>query len=69
MGKTGEELPAIEVQKCPCLYDKAIPAFHDKNEKKNAWEAVGRDFGFKTSEAAKNAFTSLRRKYLRPVKT
>ena len=34
-----------------------------KNEKKNAWEAVGKDLGFKIGKAAtaKNAFTSLQR--------
>ena len=32
-----------------------------KNEKKNAWEAVGKDLGFKIAATAKNGFTSLQR--------
>ena len=31
MGKTDEERLAIGVQKYPCLYDKAVSAFHNKN--------------------------------------
>ena len=31
MGKADEEQLAIGVQKCPCLYDKAVSAFHNKN--------------------------------------
>ena len=34
MGKADEERLAIGVQKYPCLYDKAVSAFHDKNKKK-----------------------------------
>ena len=33
-------------QKYPCLYDKALSAFHNKNEKKNAWEVVAKDIGY-----------------------
>ena len=40
MGEADEERLAIGVQKYRCLYDKAVSAFHDKNRKKNAWEAV-----------------------------
>ena len=46
MGKADEERLAIGVQKYPCLYDKAVSAFHNKNEKKNAWEAVAKDIGY-----------------------
>ena len=43
MGKADEEQIAIRVQKYSCLYDKAASAFHNKNQKKNAWEAVAKD--------------------------
>ena len=69
MGKADEERLAIGVQKYPCLYDKAVSTFHNKNQKKNAWEAVAKDIGLDTGEAAKNAFTSLRTKYVRRKKT
>ena len=46
MGKADEERLAIGVQKYPCLYDKVLSAFHNKNEKKNAWEAVAKDIGY-----------------------
>ena len=69
MGKADEERLAIGVQKYPCLYDKAVSVFHDKYQKKNAWEAVAKNIGIETSEAAKNAFTSLRTKYVRRKKT
>ena len=36
MGKADEERLAIGVQKCTCLYDKAVSAFHNKNQKTNA---------------------------------
>ena len=36
MEKTEKEHLAIGVQKYPCLYDKAVSAFHNKNQKKNA---------------------------------
>ena len=52
MGKAGEEQLAIAVQKYPCLYDKAILAFHNKNENENAWKAVRKDLGFETGEDA-----------------
>ena len=35
MGKAEEEQLAVAVQKYPCLYDQAIPAFHNKNMGKN----------------------------------
>ena len=57
------------MQKYPCLYDKAVSAFHNKKQKKNAWEAVANDIGLETGEAAKNALTSLRTKYVRRKKT
>ena len=60
---------AIGVQKCPCLYDKAVSTFHNKNQKKNASVAVAKDIGLETGETAKNAFTSLRTKYVRRKKT
>ena len=60
MGKADEERLAIGVQKCPCLYDKVVSSFHNKNQNKNAWKAVAKDIGLETSEAAKNAFTSLK---------
>ena len=56
MGKADEERLAIGVQKYPCLYDKAVSAFHNKNQKKNAWEAAAKDIGLETGEVAKNAF-------------
>ena len=34
MGKADEERLAIGVQKYPCLYDKAVSAFHNRNLKK-----------------------------------
>ena len=69
MGKADEERLAIGVQKYPCLYDKAVSAFHNKNQKKNAWEAVAKDIDLETGEAAKDTFTSLRTKYVRRKKT
>ena len=69
MGKADEERLVIGVQKYPCLYDKAASAFHNKSQKKNAWEAVAKDIGLEIGEAAKNAFTSLRTKYVRQKKT
>ena len=59
MGKVDEERLAIGVQIYPCLYDKVVSAFYDKNQQKNAWEAVVKDIGLETGEAAKNALTSL----------
>ena len=35
IGKAEEEQLAVAVQKYPCLYDQAIPAFHNKNMGKN----------------------------------
>ena len=55
MGKADEERLAIEVQKYPYLYDKVVSAFHNKNQKKNAWDAVAKDIGLETGEPAKNA--------------
>ena len=69
MGKADEERQAIGVQKYSCLYDKAVSVFHNKNQKKNVWEAVAKDIGLETGEAAKNAFTSLPMKYVRRKKT
>ena len=69
MRKADEERLAIGVQKYPCLYDKAVSAFRNKNQKKNAWEAVAKDIGLELGEAAKNAFTSLRTRYVRQKKT
>ena len=59
MGKAEDKRLAIGVQKYPCLYDKAILAIHNKNEKKIAWKAIGKDLGFETGATAKNAFISL----------
>ena len=42
MGKADEERLVIGVQKYPCLYDKAVSVFHNKNQKKNASEAVAK---------------------------
>ena len=50
MGKADEERLAIGVQKCPCLYDKVVSSFHNKNQNKNAWKAVAKDIGLETSE-------------------
>ena len=69
MGKVDKQRLAIGVQKYLCLYDKAVSAFYNKNQKKNAWEAVEKDIGLETGEATKNAFTSLRTKYVRRKKT
>ena len=69
MGKADEERLVIGVQKYSCLYDKAVSVFHNKNQKKNVWEAVAKDIGLETGEAAKNAFRSLRTKYVRQKKT
>ena len=69
MGKAEDERLAIAVHKYPYFYDNAIPAFHNKNEKENAWESVGKDLGFETVEAEKNTFTSLRTKCVRQKKT
>ena len=43
MGKADEERLAIGAQKYLCLYDKSVSAFHNKNQKKNALEAVAKD--------------------------
>ena len=50
MGKADEERLATGVQKYPILYDKAVSAFHNKNQKKNAWEAVAKDIGLEVGE-------------------
>lgn len=34
---------AFSAQKYPCLFDKAIPSFLNKNESNNACEAVAED--------------------------
>ena len=39
--------------------DKAVSVFHNKNQKKIAWEAVAKDIGLETGQTAKNASTSL----------
>ena len=69
MRKAVEERLAIGVQKYLCLYDKVVSAFYNKDQKKNAWEAVAKDIGLETGEAAKNTFTSLRTKSVRRKKT
>ena len=69
MGKAEEERLAITVEKYQFLVDKVISAFHNKTEKKNAWEKVKNDLGFEPDEAAKSDFTSLQTKYLRRKKT
>ena len=56
MGKADEKRLAIGVQKYSCLYDKAVSAIHNKNQTKDAREAVAKDIGLETGEAAKNAF-------------
>ena len=53
MGKADEERIVIGVQKYTCLYDKALSAFHNTNQKKNALEAVAKDIGLETGEAAR----------------
>ena len=58
MGKADEERLAIGVQKYPCLYDKTVSAFHNKNQKKNTWEAVAKDIGLETGEAARHSFNT-----------
>ena len=45
MRKADVERLAIGVQKYPCLHDKAVSVFHNKNQKKKAWEAVAKDIG------------------------
>ena len=55
MEKADEERLAIGVQKYPYLYDKAVSAFHNKNQKENAWEAVAKNICLETGQAAKNA--------------
>ena len=69
MGNAEEERLVIAIQKYSCLYDKTILAFQNKNEKKNAWKAVGKNLSFETGEAAKNSFTSLQTTYMRRKKT
>ena len=69
MGKADEERLAMGVQIYPYLYDKAVSAFHNENQKKNAWEAVAKDIGLEIREATKNAFTIYRTKYVRRKKT
>ena len=69
MGKAEEERLAITVEKYQFLVDKVISAFHNKTEKKNAWEKVKKDLGFEPAEAAKSDFTSLQTKYVRQKKT
>ena len=58
MEKADEERLVIRVQEYPCLYGKAVSAIHNKNQKKNAWEAVAKDTDLETGEAAKNAFST-----------
>ena len=56
MGKADVERLAIGVQKYPCLYGKAVSAFHNKNRKKNAWEAVAKDIGLENRRSYKECF-------------
>ena len=63
------EKRSTKIQKYPCLFDNAVSAFHNKNQKKNAWGEVAKDIGLKTGEAAKNALTTPRTKYVRRKKT
>ena len=58
MGKADEERLVIGVQKYPRLYGKAVSAFHNKNQKKNARETVAEDIGLETGQAAKNVFST-----------
>ena len=56
MGKADEERLAIGVQKYPCLYGKAVSAFHNKNQKKNDWETVAKDIGLENRRSYKECF-------------
>ena len=62
MGKAEEERLANGVHK--------YPAFHNQHFIiKIKRKVLGKDIGLETGEAAKNAFTSLRTKYVRRKKT
>ena len=64
MGKADEERLAIRVQKYSCLYDKAVSAFHNKNQKQNAWEAVAKDIGLETGETLQWGISHISKNYL-----
>ena len=40
-----DELLAEEVRKYPCLYDKSLPTYKEKDRKANAWRAVETELG------------------------
>ena len=45
-----EEKLSEAVRKYPILYDKSLPGFHMKDEKKGAWGRVASQVGLKASK-------------------
>ena len=41
-----DELLAIEVEKYPCLYDKALKEYKEVDRKKNAWRLIDGILGY-----------------------
>ena len=64
LGKADEERLAIGVQKYSCLYNKAVSAFHNKNQKKNAWVAAAKDIGLETGETLEWGISHVSKNYL-----
>ena len=74
MGKTNkcniqeDEILANEVQKYPCLYNKADKGYMERDRKANAWRKVDEELGFEERMAEKR-FASLRKRYKKKKNT
>ena len=54
---------AYEVQKYPCLYDKASKTYKEVDRRKNAWREMETDLGLEKGTAEKK-FDLLKKKYI-----
>ena len=41
-----DEFLAIEVEKYPCLYNKALKGYKETDRKKNAWRVIDEKLGY-----------------------
>ena len=57
------EPSALYVKRFPCLYDKSESSFQNKSQV-NAWSKVAEETDFPSEDAARDAFTTLRTKYV-----
>ena len=56
MGKVDEERLAIGVQKYPHLYDKAVPACHNKNQKERCLGSSSKGYWLRNRRSRKEYF-------------